>query len=504
MEKENYEHAWLESGKYLEKEGHKFTLQKLSKSHPVKDEIFKMRKQMLELGFEELILPMFVNEDEVYKEYGPEAALILDRLFYIAELPRPEIGISKKKIEIIRSIVKGFDKIDTISSIFRRYKKGEIEADDLIETMVLELDIEETQATEIIDKAFAEFKELKPIPTKKTLRSHTTALWFPVLSEIYKKKPLPLQYFIIGPKWRREQKIDATHLITSNTLSIAIMAEEITLEDAKKIAKKIALSIGFKKVNIEIKKATSKYYAPQTEFEIFVQHPKTKVFIEIGDGGFYSPVSLAKFGIDVPVVNIGFGVERITMIKTGESDIRKLVFPYYYTEIDFSDEELAQLIHYSNTPKTEEGKQLKEKFIKLALEHADDPSPVDILVWDAPINDKRVKVILWEHDKNARLLGVAARNLIWVVDGSIIARAYNSDEKDGVNTNISILEGIANEIAAKAEELSFSGETTKWSHRVRIPRHLSEINIQIDEKAIYFINSKNKKINIRGPVFIGV
>ncbi|MHA1821275.1 MAG: tRNA ligase subunit PheS family protein, partial [Promethearchaeota archaeon] len=271
MEKENYEHAWLESGKYLEKEGHKFTLQKLSKSHPVKDEIFKMRKQMLELGFEELILPMFVNEDEVYKEYGPEAALILDRLFYIAELPRPEIGISKKKIEIIRSIVKGFDKIDTISSIFRRYKKGEIEADDLIETMVLELDIEETQATEIIDKAFAEFKELKPIPTKKTLRSHTTALWFPVLSEIYKKKPLPLQYFIIGPKWRREQKIDATHLITSNTLSIAIMAEEITLEDAKKIAKKIALSIGFKKVNIEIKKATSKYYAPQTEFEIFVQ-----------------------------------------------------------------------------------------------------------------------------------------------------------------------------------------------------------------------------------------
>ena len=83
----------------------------------------------------------------------------------------------------------------------------------------------------------------------------------------------------------------------------------------------------------EIKKATSKYYAPQTEFEIFIQHPKTNEWIEIGDGGFYSPVSLAQYNIEYPIFNVGFGIERICMILTEVEDIRKLVYPYFYEDI---------------------------------------------------------------------------------------------------------------------------------------------------------------------------
>ena len=502
--KSNYEEAWLESSKYFKREGRIFNLTSIGKSHPVNDFICSARNLMIKMGFEEIILPVIVDEEIVYKEYGPEAALILDRLFYLAELPRPDIGISQKKIDIIKQIVYEFNKIEELKSIFRRYKKGTIEADDLVEVMVEELGIKENEATEIIEKAFPEFKELIPIPTKKTLRSHTTALWFPVLAEIYKKKPLPLQYFLIGPKWRREQKVDQTHLITSNTLSIVVMAEEITLEDAKYIGMEIAKNIGFNEVKLSTKKATSKYYAPQTEFEIFVQHPSTNNWIEIGDGGFYSPVSLAQFGIEYPVINIGFGVERIVMIKTGEDDIRKLVYPYYYSDLELSDDQIAKRLRYEYVPKSEQGKEIVKNIIEYAIKYGDQKAPIEIIVWEGLLNNKNVIVKLWEKDENASLLGKAARNKIWVINGNIICRAYDSKETTGIDTKLSILEGIANYIASKAEELSLQSNKTKWTYRYRIVKHPSEINLNIDEMIRYYIHSKQNKIDVKGPVFIGV
>ena len=99
--KSNYEKAWLETKNLLKLKGNYFNLQSKGRAHPVDDFISDARKKMISLGFEELILPMFVEEEEIYKQYGPEAALILDRLFYLAGLPRPDIGISKEKILVI-------------------------------------------------------------------------------------------------------------------------------------------------------------------------------------------------------------------------------------------------------------------------------------------------------------------------------------------------------------------------------------------------------------------
>ncbi|MBD3353429.1 MAG: O-phosphoserine--tRNA ligase, partial [Candidatus Lokiarchaeota archaeon] len=139
--KDDYEKAWLETSKLLSKSGSKFKLKPLGKDHPVQSFISDSRLKMVNLGFEEIMMPMIVDEEDVYREYGPEAALILDRLFYLAELPRPEIGVSQKKLQIIRSIVPNFNNLDHLRTIFRRYKKGEIEADDLIEVIVEELSI---------------------------------------------------------------------------------------------------------------------------------------------------------------------------------------------------------------------------------------------------------------------------------------------------------------------------------------------------------------------------
>jgi O-phosphoseryl-tRNA synthetase len=499
----DYEKAWMDTKKLLKKKGTYFTLQKKGKPHPIYNFISEARFKMISLGFEELVLPMFVDEGEIYKQYGPEAALILDRVYYLAGLPRPDIGISKEKIEKIQEIVPNFERIEELKTIFRRYKKGEIEADDLIEIFIDELNLNENQASEIIDKVFSELKNLKPIPTNTTLRSHTTALWFRVLGELFKKKKLPLQYFTICPKFRREQKIDATHLYDSNTLSLVIMAEEISLEDCQKIAAQICEQLGFKNNKSTIKKATSKYYAPQTEFEIFVKHPKTEDWIEIGDGGFYSPISLAQYGIEYPVFNIGFGIERICMIKTEIEDIRKLVYPYFYEDITFTDEEINNAIKYKKVPVTEKAIEIKDAIIKSAIENKDLKAPVELKVWEGTIKDKKIEVTLWEKDENVKLLGPATFNKIIVKDGNILGYSPDKILEGSIDTNKNYLEAIALEMAYNIEVM-LDQNVRSYDHRVKMCYRASEVNIDVDDIIMEYIHSKQKKIDIRGPVFIGL
>ena len=499
----NYEKAWQETKNLLTLKGNFFNLEKKGKSHPTQDFISDARKKMIALGFEEMVLPMFVEEEDVYKQYGPEAALILDRLFYLAGLPRPDIGISNEKISAIKKIVANFDKIDVLKQIFRDYKKGDIEADDLIEAFIEKLEVEESQASEIIDKIFPELKNLKPIPTKTTLRSHTTALWFIILGELVKKKKLPLQYFTICTKFRREQKIDATHLYDSNTLSLVVLTEKISLEDCRNIASEICKGIGFENNRTEVKKATSKYYAPQTEFEIFVEHPKTKEWIEIGDGGFYSPVSLSQYGISHPVFNIGFGVERICMIKTEIEDIRKLVYPYFYEDISFSDEEINRSIDYKYFPLTEKGIEIKNAIIETAIKNKNETSPIEIKAWEGMIKEKNVEVYIWERDDNVKLLGPATLNKVWIKEGGILGLAPNKSIEGGIDTGKTYLEGIASEMAYNVEIMLDQGKTS-FEHRVKMCYRASEINLDVDDVILEFIHSKQKKIDIRGPVFLGL
>nr|MDO8117415.1 O-phosphoserine--tRNA ligase [Candidatus Sigynarchaeota archaeon] len=155
--KRNYEKTWEESAALLDKTGSKFKLDPTKgTSHPVYHVIQEARNALITLGFEELVLPIFVDEDEIYKEYGSEAALILDRLFYTAELPRPDIGISSKKIEQIKEIIPGFEDIDGLQALLRSYKKGEIEADNFLEAMCEKLGLSPTGAAYVVDQVFPE------------------------------------------------------------------------------------------------------------------------------------------------------------------------------------------------------------------------------------------------------------------------------------------------------------------------------------------------------------
>lgn len=501
MAEEDYEGAWIETADLLEKKGRKFKLLKKGKAHPMYEFIQKARKKMIKLGFEEIVLPMIIEASHVYREYGPEAPLILDRLFYLAGLPRPEIGLSSEKEKMIKDIVDTID-FEELKRILREYKIGKIEADDLIENFVVRLKIKEEEATELIENVFIEFKALKPQPSNLTLRSHTTALWFPVLAAMQGKKEMPIQLFHIGPKFRREQTLDKTHLYTSNTVSCVIMSDQLTLEDGIDISEKILKGFGYKEFQFEIKKGTSKYYAPQMEFEVFIKHPKSKEWLEVGDGGFYSPVSCANYSIHYPIFNFGMGIERILMIQENESDIRNLVYPYFYKDITFQDNEIAENIDFEEKPRTKTGKEIMFSIIKVTEDHKNDQAPKEIIAWQGKIYGKDIEIIIWENETGVKLLGPAAFNEIWVNDGRILGLKSNQvKSKDAIYTGIRYIDGIAALVARKIEEISDEDEL---QFRIKMVRRPSDININIDKSIRYFINSNNKKIDIRGPVFVGI
>ena len=65
------------------------------------DTLAQLRQAYLNLGFNEAVNPVFIEEDHIYKQFGPEAPAVLDRCFYTAGLPRPDIVIGMDKIEKI-------------------------------------------------------------------------------------------------------------------------------------------------------------------------------------------------------------------------------------------------------------------------------------------------------------------------------------------------------------------------------------------------------------------
>ncbi|RLI04858.1 O-phosphoserine--tRNA ligase [Candidatus Bathyarchaeota archaeon] len=511
--RENFEQAWLETAQLLKLKGRYIEwLEEKGRSHPVIDLALKFRDVLLSLGFEEILNPSILEETEVFKQYGPEAPVILDRCFYLAGLPRPDLGLSKETISKIKQIVPDFseNQIEQLREIFRSYKEGKIESDNLIEEMMVNLKIKPEHATGILS-LFPDFLKLKPVPSKLILRSHMTALWFSVISSLQRKKTLPIKLFSIGPKYRREQRLDPLHLYESLVASVVVMAEEISLEDGVELTKTILSKIGFEEVKFVVKDATSKYYAPQTEMEVFVRSKGE--WIEVGDQGLYSPVALANYDIVYPVFNVGFGVERIAMILQNETDIRKISYPQFYETIEYDDKQLAEMVEITEKPETVEGKKILEAIVQTALTHAEEKGPCQFLAYKGKVLGKNVEVYVYESDKDVKLLGPAALNKIYVYQGNVLGipekgfeeeKLISEAKEKGVSTGIRYLDAVASMVAARVEQMVREGKSGELDIRVRVAKHPSDVNIRIKPPAENYITSKNKRIIVKGPTFIGV
>jgi O-phosphoseryl-tRNA synthetase len=101
---EGFENVWARSASLIPKGKQGIEQKGKGKSHCMQDLIQRMRLVFLNMGFDEFIIPSIVEEREIYKQYGPEAPIILDRCYYLSALPRPDIGLSNEKTRLIEEL----------------------------------------------------------------------------------------------------------------------------------------------------------------------------------------------------------------------------------------------------------------------------------------------------------------------------------------------------------------------------------------------------------------
>lgn len=504
--KKDFEKTWLETKALIPEKSEAKYPAAIGKPHMLIQTVQKLREAYLRLGFEEVVNPVFIEDKEVRRQFGSEAAAVLDRCYYLGGLPRPDVGLSDEKIEKIKRLGVSAKK-ESLQGLLHRYKKGEFGGDDLIYKIADALNTDDVLATKIINEVFPEFRTLEPESSRLTLRSHMTSGWFLTLERLVGRKPFPIKLFSIDRCFRREQAEDAMHLRTHHSASCVVVDEEVSVEDGKAVAKALLGKFGFEKFKFKLDEKRSKYYAPDTQTEVYGYNPNSG-WVELATFGIYSPVALSRYKIEFPVMNLGLGVERLAMVLHGYKDVRGMAYPQFYAEWRMSDEELASLLRIDRTPASKVGHKIARKIIEAAKKYSSKKSPCEFLVYSGKIRNAKVKVKLVEREEGKKLLGPAAFNEIYVFEGSIYGVPPDSAgdiRAKGASAvgKLKYIDGIANLAAHKIEKGIAAGRE-KTIIRVPIVRSLSDINLKLDEVALRYITTYSKSIDVRGPVFITV
>ncbi|MBN2733672.1 MAG: O-phosphoserine--tRNA ligase [Methanomicrobiaceae archaeon] len=512
MAKLDFDAAWHEGAKISDviplSKKYPRNIIRAAKKHPVAETIQRLREAYLMMGFDEARVPLFIDESEVYKQFGPEASAVLDRVFYLGGLPRPNVGIGKKQLDSISAIIGKTPDAETEENLrktLHAYKKSEIDGDELTHELASVLKTDDGLVVRIMDEVFPEFRELSPESSRVTLRSHMTSGWFLTLGEIWDKVPLPIRQFSIDRCFRREQEEGPTRLMTYHSASCIIAGEDVSVEDGKAVAAGLLSAFGFTDFEFRPDEKRSKYYVPDTQTEVYAKHP-VHGWVEVATFGMYSPHSLAAYGVEVPVMNLGLGVERLAMIEYQSDDVRAMTHPQFFPN-NYTDLEIARAVSLKESPKTQKGAEIAEAVAKTARENADAPSPCEFLACDIDFDfGCRVKVYIYEDEENSKLLGPAALNDVFVAEGKVLGlpdtSSYKKQRDKGVNAQISFIEAVANLAAAKIEEAVFYGENGCVDFKmIKVP---SEINLKVEPWAMRYITDNNKKIDVRGPVFTAV
>lgn len=485
--------------------------------HPIFETVHRLREAYLRLGFDETVNPVIVDEEDVRRQFGHEALAVLDRCFYLAGLPRPDVGISGERASQVMELL-GLDYggVEEIRGILHSYKKGEVEGDDLVAEISHRLNVPDSVVAVMLDRVFPEFKDLQPRSTRRTLRSHMTSGWFITLAALFEHAPMPLRLFSIDRCFRREQEEDAVRLMTYHSASCVIMDEGVSVDDGMAVAEGLLLQFGFEDFKFRPDEKRSKYYIPDTQIEVFAYHPKlagssskySDGWVEIATFGIYSPTALAEYGVPYPVMNLGLGVERLAMILHNAPDIRALTYPQflqYRSGWDISDHELAKMIRVEREPATDTGIEIAEAIIETCEVHRGEPSPCEFTAWQGGLFSRNVVVSVVEHEEKTRLCGPAAMNTVVVHEGNISGVPPNDRAlvEESVATNLRYIDAFAARAASEIERGLCDG-LDEVVYRVRIVKTLGEVNLMIDPIAQRYITSHKKKIDIRGPIFTTV
>lgn len=526
--KSNFENEWLQSKKYIsnfpiEKSYPRFNF-RTGKVHPIYETIFKLREAYLRAGFQETMNPLIVDEKDIQKQFGHESLAVLDRCYYLAGLPRPNIGISNdqadqiKKILNISDLTKANSIFKSIREIFHSYKKGKIEGDDLVFELSDKLNVDDCLIIRLLNEVFPEFKLLEPIGSTKILRSHMTSGWFITISNLLETQKPPYYLFSIDRCFRREQQEDPSRLMTYFSASCIILDENVTIDHGKAIAEALLSQFGFEKFMFKPDSKKSKYYAPGTQIEVYAYHPSLKNstskhnngWIEIATFGMYSPCALSEYNICYPVMNFGLGVERLAMVLYNSNDMRAITYPQFqiYNNWVMTDSELCKQINLIEIPITKQGIEIADSLIKTAKTYYLEQSPCEYISWSGNINNKNITISITENEDGKKLCGPAIFNEVVIYDGNIYGILNQNKylymfENESSKTNFTYLDCIVQKVAKNIENLNFNNFKT-YEYKFKMVKNISYINLQLSDIGQKYITSKNKKIDVRGPLFITI
>jgi phenylalanyl-tRNA synthetase alpha chain len=151
---------------------------------------------------------------------------------------------------------------------------------------------------------------------KLVLRTHTTATTFRMFGDGLEA---PQKYFCIGRIFRNET-VDATHLPEFHQIEGFIMGKGLTLKDLMGYIKEFYNRMGIKMIKFR------PTYNPYTEpsMEAVGYNEQLGKWIELINSGMFRPEALDPYGIKVPVIAWGLGVERLAMMLYGRSNIREI------------------------------------------------------------------------------------------------------------------------------------------------------------------------------------
>jgi O-phosphoseryl-tRNA synthetase len=331
-----------------------------------------------------------------------------------------------------------------------------------------------------------------------------TSGWFISLGALWEHAPLPIRLFSVDRCFRREQEESATRLMTYHSASCVVAGEDVTNEEGKAVSEALLSAFGFTDFKFLPDEKRSKYYMPDTQTEVYARHP-VHDWVEVATFGMYSPSALGEYGIEVPVMNLGLGVERLAMIHYQADDVRKLTFPQFFPRT-LTDRALAVSVGVREEPATVQGRMLACAIREGAAVHATEPGPCSFPVWEGSLGRAAFRVFVEEPESNTKLLGPACFNEIFVHNGSVLGvpdtEKWAEVRKLGVSTGITYLDAAANLAAARIEEAASCGEEAVV--QVKMVKLPGDINVKIGEAAMRFITDTSNKVDVRGPVFMTV
>jgi O-phosphoseryl-tRNA synthetase len=531
---ENFEGAWHEGPSVVTPPAHADTypyrIYKRAQPHPIFATINRLRETYLSLGFDEAENPVIIDEKDIYRQFGPEAMAVLDRVFYLGGLPRPNVGIARKQLDEINEILRSHrnplvhehsapvqdghhtshyqqmtpETEERLRETLHAYKKSEIDGDELTFELAKVLGVDDGLVVHILDAVFPEFRALTPESSRSTLRSHMTSGWFMTLGSIWEKSPMPLRLFSVDRCFRREQAEGPTRLMTYHSASCIVAGEDVTIEDGKAVSEALLSAFGYTDFRFQPDEKRSKYYMPDSQTEVYARHP-VHDWVEVATFGMYSPSALAEYGIGVPVMNLGLGVERLAMIAYNANDVRQLCFPQFFPR-PLGDRELARAVHLREEPSSAEGRMLAAAVARISAANGAAQGPCIFDVWEGILGGTSLKVVVEETEANAKLCGPACANEIFVHEGSILgvpdAEKWKQVRTEGIPTGISYLSAVSALAAARIEEAAWCGKAT--TVQIKMAKLPSDINLKIEEYAMRFITDNKKKVDVRGPVFLSV